>query len=327
MTRQSGLLIILALMLVITACSDSSKSPTSYKTSGDLKRLEPAGNKVLHGAGQDMGAFAEYNMAMGDDIKPILSMYYVGLKDKLDHFFKGVQSDLYDYGDDVIPQIGLYMTMDGHPEKAFDHEVAEGKVDYNIEILVNELKALNRPVFLRIGYEFNGEWNGYKPESYKQAFIRITKAIREAGLDQVATVWNYSPDANNKDFMSFYPGDEYVDWWGVDIFEIQRTTQQDTIDYMNEAEKRGYPVMIGEVTPRFVGVTDGMKSWDTFFKPFFEWVDAHKGIKAICYINWQWSKYPNWSNWGDARLQTNEVVLTNYLKEMQKDKYIHSRSK
>ncbi|MFF2483854.1 hypothetical protein [Paenibacillus sp. NPDC058071] len=115
------------------------------------------GDKVLHGPGQDTEAFAEYNMAMGDDVKPIISMYYVGLKDNLEHFFEWLQIDLNKYGDDVIPQIGLYMTMKGHPEEAYEQEVAEGVADSNIAVLVNKLKALNKPVFLRIGYEFNGD--------------------------------------------------------------------------------------------------------------------------------------------------------------------------
>ena len=34
----------------------------------------------------------------------------------------------------------------------------------------------------------------------------------------VATVWDYSTDAQDLNYMQWYPGDTYVDWWGVNIF-------------------------------------------------------------------------------------------------------------
>ena len=79
------------------------------------------------------------------------------LKKKLDKFPKY-----------TVVQLGLSMT--GGAEKPYEHEVAAGKYDANLSELFKGLKALDVPVYVRIGYECNGPWNGYEPESYQKAF-------------------------------------------------------------------------------------------------------------------------------------------------------------
>ena len=34
----------------------------------------------------------------------------------------------------------------------------------------------------------------------------------------MASVWDYSCDAAGKKAQDWYPGDDVVDWWGVNIF-------------------------------------------------------------------------------------------------------------
>lgn len=46
---------------------------------------------------------------------------------------------------------------------------------------------MKRPLYVRIGYEFNGQWNNYSESSYPQAFNRVAKVLRETNM--VATVW------------------------------------------------------------------------------------------------------------------------------------------
>ncbi|MBA7661480.1 hypothetical protein ES703_69498 [subsurface metagenome] len=51
--------------------------------------------------------------------------------------------------------------------------VISGERDENIEKLGEWIKKAARPVFLRIGYEYEGEWNSYKPEKYKKGVSSI----------------------------------------------------------------------------------------------------------------------------------------------------------
>ena len=83
-----------------------------------------------------------------------------------------------------------------------------------------------RKVFLRAGYEFDGMWNCYNPDSYKAAFRHIALALKKAQADNVAMVWQSaawpSPqfagdrahlyDHNDPNHISkWYPGDDVVD--------------------------------------------------------------------------------------------------------------------
>ena len=86
--------------------------------------------------------------------------------------------------------------------------------------------------------------------------------------------------------------------------------------------------MIGESTAAEVGVLDGEKSWDNWFKPYFEWIGKHKQIKAFCYINWDWIKDKTWGSpgtWGNCRIEENEIVRKKFVRELGNPKYIHNQ--
>ena len=53
-------------------------------------------------------------------------------------------------------------------------EIARGELDSLVRALGTWIKSLGqRPVFLRIGYEFAGSWNHYNQEEYIAAYRRI----------------------------------------------------------------------------------------------------------------------------------------------------------
>ncbi|MCK7485568.1 MAG: hypothetical protein MZU97_08445 [Bacillus subtilis] len=115
--------------------------------------------------------------------------------------------------------------------------------------------------------------------------------------------------------MKYYPGDEYVDWWAIDIFRIGSVESWNTVKFLEDAEAHKKPVMLSEVTPFTYDVTKN-EGWDEWFVPFFEFVRDNPVIKSICYINWKWTDYPQWSNWGDARLERSTTIRERYSLEL-----------
>jgi hypothetical protein len=299
------------------------------------RKLEPSGNVVLHGAGQSPEAFRSYYAAVGGN-KPLLYMSYVSFQDDLPAYFATLRDELRSYtSSSLIPQIGLYMNgggLDEHPVPPYDEAVAAGLYDTQIAELCAGLKSLACPVFLRIGFEFNGPWNGYRPESFKRAWIRIVEALRREGLDEVATVWCYCPLPSrreqpwgvDRDYEAFYPGDDVVDWWSIDLFEVADFYIDNTRWFMEDATQRQFPVMIGEATPRKVGVNEGETAWQKWFRPFFDFIYSQPTVKAFCYINWNWTQYPQFHDWGDARIEANETVLRYYQAELANEWYRHA---
>jgi hypothetical protein len=219
------------------------------------------------------------------------------------------------------------MTTDGTPEDHHEHLVAEGHYDHAIAAFCAGLKTLSRPAFVRVGFEFNGRWNGYQPGTYIQAWRRIATAIREHGLDNVATVWCYASDIRNlPNLMDWYPGDEWVDWWGIDLFLNEHFWLADTEKFMSLSIQHGFPVMIGESAPRAIGVLDGETSWQRWFAPYFGFMRRWKNVKAFCYIAWDWAAYPKYHDWGDGRLWRNDVVAQHWRETLADPVFIHRNS-
>eukprot|EP00483_Globobulimina_turgida_P011509 UN11531 len=138
--------------------------------------------------------------------------------------------------------------------------------------MIDGIVASQRPFYIRLGYEFNGQWNNYPSTDYKLAFQRITKMLRANTFTNkyVATVWDYAADAANTNYMEWYPGNDYVDWWAVNVFsDANAPTASGVISYCVDAKSKGYPVMLGETTPRFSAVNQSKVSWDDWFQPYF----------------------------------------------------------
>ena len=201
-----------------SATADGADKPTLVTSSSGAEsnrpyfgaRLEPKDGRVLSGAGEIPEGFKDYYDSIGTN-KPVVYMTYMELqKPDVPARFAKLKTELEKYPQTfLIPQIGLGMTGSGKPPKPYDDKVAAGQMDAQIDRFCAGLKSLGRPAFIRIGYEFNGQWNGYHPETYKAAFRHVTENIRKAGLENVATVWCLG-SRGKMNFMPFYPGDDVV---------------------------------------------------------------------------------------------------------------------
>ncbi len=310
-------------LLVAAVCLSAPASAQQAVPRADYgARLEPK-DRILHGGGQDPAGFVQYWRVMGEGARPAFLMHYLQLRSVRDGSLAGLASELAGYEQDGVHlavQIGLAMTEDGKPTSHYEGKVAAGEHDFNIDALCDELEVLGHPVLLRIGYEFNGTtWNGYRPKTYVEAFRRITTKIRARKLE-VATVWDAAGELDHlQGVMDYYPGDEFVDWWGLNLFSGPKGSaisafmfSKPIARFLDAAEQHGKPVLIGEATPRYTGVGAGQKSWDRWFGDFFELIARRPGIKAISYINWDWSRFPQWRDWGEARLELDPVVAAKF---------------
>ncbi|GHO89395.1 hypothetical protein [Dictyobacter formicarum] len=310
--------------------------PSPIPHTSRRRRLEPHGERVIHGAGQDPEAFKQYFECIGEH-KPELFMTYTTLKADMPTYFQRLKQELDAYLPfALVPQIGLHFAgdaLDPDPEPHYEQQVADGQLDAQIRGFCEGLRLLERPAYVRIGFEFNGPWNGYEPKAYKAAWIRVVNAFREHHLDNVAAVWCYFPlpgsreheQGIDRDYLAYYPGDDYVDWWSIDLFSTEEFSRDNTLAFMKDAEERGFPVMIGESTPRWVGgVEGGEETWKKWFVPYFSFIRTQPSVKAFCYISWNWAKYPVWSDWGDARIWVNSVILDHYRQELAHPLYHHT---
>jgi beta-glucanase (GH16 family) len=208
---------------------------------------------------------------------------------------------------------------------------ASGALDGQIDRLGAWIKAQNRPVYLRIGYEFDGEWNAYDPENYIAAFRRIMDRLRAAGVDNVATVWqsatHHTPHYGGHEWTAWYPGDEYVDWFGLSYFQPYPNILNGFLDL---ARAHGKPVMIAESAPKgfSTATADADELWASWYQPFFDFIHANDDvIRAVAYINVDWESQPMWANhedhWGDSRVQANDGIRARWLDEISGESWLH----
>lgn len=102
-------------------------------------------------------------------------------------------------------------------KNVFSH-ILEGKYDRYIHDFAFQMRALNRPVFLRFAHEADNPFYPWSPRGgntasdFKAAWQYIYQIFRENHAYNVIWVWNpWKPDA----VESYFPGKEYVDWIGV----------------------------------------------------------------------------------------------------------------
>eukprot|EP01045_Picozoa_sp_COSAG04_P028369 COSAG04_NODE_4382_length_2128_cov_4.918186_3_plen_136_part_00 len=118
----------------------------------------------------------------------------------------------------VLPHVSLALT----PGATVLPLINAGAYDGALREFADAIPRLGRPMFLRIGYEFNGHWNNYTAGGYIAAWRRLVAAIGKVprAREATATVWDMSCDAvrghdgctsAEECFAEYWPGDDVVD--------------------------------------------------------------------------------------------------------------------
>jgi hypothetical protein len=304
-------------------------------------KLEPAGGRIFHGAQAEvrpLGVFSrhvdwdgieEYARACGH--RPKLIMHYISFDPLAFWLLKSTIFEISLRPYDYIPQIGLdfYVYTSGYdimkPRDITD-KIARGDYDEKINELAQMFIKMKTPVFLRPGYEFGGNGQGRHASLsfWVSAWRRIFRTFQEQGAENVAFVWN-TLDAT--DYMAYYPGDQYVDWWGINIFCNNADTDPFINHFIQDAAAHRKPVMIAESAPRHNGSVAGKISWQNWYEPYFKLVLKYPHIKAFCYINASWEGWPDKSFKEDCRIQKSHYSACKYAKELSNPRFIHCESK
>ncbi len=113
------------------------------------------------------------------------------------------------------------------PAQIHLRDVIDGTWDDYITARAREFAAVRLPILVRWGHEFNGNWypwgianNDADPSRYVRAYRHVHDLVESAGARNVQWVWAFnngaSPDEAYNDPAAAYPGDDYVDWVGID---------------------------------------------------------------------------------------------------------------
>ena len=331
-------------LLLALAATTLSPSATGQQLTG---RFAPPAGKVLIFAGQDnasVGGTAKYRNGYIENVGvPAGITHYVyfseGWTNKFNRTFgKGVAglNTETEWASGPMHQkayldspsldrcvMHLSISMEGNCED----KVADGTFDHLIDELVTFVRDHpEHPFLIRIGYEFDGNWNGYDPDNFKKAFRRIVDGLRKDKLPNVATCYASSSMATLKQFEEYDPGAQYYDWVGYSWWGGDKDGEA-ALEFARRLQK---PVFIAEATPRglFFDKDEPEEVWDTWFTKFFQHIDDNLDVvRAASYINADWDSQEMWDGWGQSRLETAPLLRKRWLAKMAEDQFLNASDK
>jgi hypothetical protein len=179
-------------------------------------------------------------------------------------------------------------------------DIEEGSQDAYIRNFATALRDYGKPVLVRLfGGEFNGEWwwgqspranSSLTPADFAAAWRHVVDLCRQAGALNVSWAWipnAFPPDPVpwvDSNLSAYYPGDDYVDWAGADIYDNEQ------VNWLDGA----YAFASGHAKPFFLaewGIRHGRSTrtpaeQDVWLQTMFDYIEGHPAVKAINYFNY-----------------------------------------
>lgn len=155
--------------------------------------------------------------------------------------------------------------------------IIRGDFDDYIDSWAKGLAAFRWPVFLNFAHEMNGNWspwgvgvNGNQPGEFVTTWRYVHDRFEAAGASNVVWVWNPNVlyDGVPAPVEAVYPGDDYVDWFGMNGFNWGANIHWESCDcqsawrtfkeifdttYQHFVSLADKPIMIGEVASSEIG--------------------------------------------------------------------------
>ncbi|HCA78516.1 MAG TPA: hypothetical protein DEP53_02160 [Bacteroidetes bacterium] len=242
--------------------------------------------------------------------KIAIEMFYTGWPANRTPDFPKTQCDAI-VQKDAIPHVTWEPWVNGYPFPL--DGIISGTYDSYIIGYANAVKSWAKPLFIRVGHEMNGDWypwggknngggtlGGFGdpakadgPERFIASFRRVRRLFDSVGVTNVSWIWcpnnGSAPAEPWNQPENFYPGDDVVDWIGLDGYNWG-TSQTwsgwvsfyDTFkDIYSKFTSLSKPMMIGEFASAEVGGDKGKWIRDAYL--FNKLIFPR--VKAITWFN------------------------------------------
>lgn len=200
--------------------------------------------------------------------------------------------------------------------------------DEYLRSFARDLAAFEGPVFLRFASEMNGAWTAYhgNPSKYIEKWRLVHKVMKEEAPNVIMlwTVFTFP----QRTIEAYYPGDEYVDWVGVNIYNVvyhnnnlrEPAAHEDPLellDYVYSLYGNRKPIQISEYGATHYTITDN-KEYVNFAvqkisRLYGNLQEKYPRVKSIYYFNVNnLVNAPEGRQINNYALTDNEKILSTY---------------
>jgi mannan endo-1,4-beta-mannosidase len=178
----------------------------------------------------------------------------------------------HDFGDTIMTSeersalraSGQIPMVTWEPNRQSLSSIAGGSYDSYVRESARTVKGFGSEVLLRFAHEMNGTWYPWHGSSstYISAWQHLVTIFREEGVANVRWVW--APNVDNTGsmpFSSYFPGDSWVDYVGLDGYNWGATTGNQwkslrevfAISYAKITQLSSKPVIFTETSSSEIG--------------------------------------------------------------------------
>jgi hypothetical protein len=168
--------------------------------------------------------------------------------------------------------------------------ITGGHFDGYVRRFAEGVRDQKWPVILRFAHEMNGNWypwseqnSGNHPGDYADAWRHVHRIFADVGADNVIWLWcpNVIRGTGDVELGPLYPGDDYVDWAGVDAYGFGEKTASEVLDpTVSVIEKMTQkPILIAETASQPGSEQPG---WTA---DLFSWLGYHQRTIGFVWFN------------------------------------------
>ena len=173
--------------------------------------------------------------------------------------------------------------------QGLEHDVSIGMRDPDLMVLADGLHGVGRPVLVRVGPQFNQPGALYEPSSYIGAFRHATDIMRKAHMNS-AMLWDAAAQGiSTSQYMKWYPGDDVVDWWGIEVSATEDLRSPAIKAFVDDAAHHRKPVVLS-ATMHGAKSEAAAVAW---YGPIFDFIRANPAVKAIS-LPWPAARMASW---------------------------------
>ncbi|MCE0535905.1 hypothetical protein LWF15_10310 [Kineosporia rhizophila] len=145
---------------------------------------------------------------------------------------------------------------------------ADGDYNQHFERLAKNLVAYDQgDAILRLGWEFNVDWPWHPTLGDEKDFIKfwrniVTTMRSVPGAENLKFDWNVNNGGDSYNSTLFYPGNKYVDYIGVDVYDI--SWAENTYPFPAGCEADCQRAHQEQAWTNVVSATYGLSFWSSF---------------------------------------------------------------